>query len=175
MKKLFPFLIFLFVLSINCAGLPPEGIEGKGLNSAQTTYQFDNIPEKYKEPINNAISTWKKHIDIEFVYSKENSDITFRWKKIDDPKNQHGVTKFIFSKTYIYFDKEEPWDKYPKGAFLNVAIHELGHALGLNHSKKPESIMFVNPYVDVYSPKTSLSRHDIKKIQGMYKSASADK
>lgn len=47
----------------------------------------------------------------------------------------------------IHFDEDENWtaDGSPEGTdFYSVALHELGHSLGLAHSHVPTSVMF--PY-----------------------------
>jgi Matrixin len=47
-----------------------------------------------------------------------------------------------------------------------VAAHELGHALGLAHSSKPESLMF--PWHKGYSSDFQLDEDDINAIQRLY-------
>lgn len=48
----------------------------------------------------------------------------------------------------VHFDNDELWtwnntDPYAEGTdFFSVAVHELGHALGLGHSQVEDSIMF---------------------------------
>ncbi|XP_008072752.1 macrophage metalloelastase [Carlito syrichta] len=67
-----------------------------------------------------------------------------------------------------HFDEAEIWTASSKGTNLFlVAVHELGHSLGLDHSKDPKAIMFPNyRYVD---PNTfHLSADDIRGIQSLY-------
>lgn len=68
----------------------------------------------------------------------------------------------------IHFDDEEEWTIHTRENeegtdFFRVAIHELGHSLGLAHSPVLSSIMF--PYYKGYSPHFALDYDD---ILGMY-------
>ncbi|XP_004469578.2 stromelysin-1 [Dasypus novemcinctus] len=68
-----------------------------------------------------------------------------------------------------HFDDDEQWteDKSGINIFL-VAAHELGHSLGLSHSRDAEALMF-----PVYNPSTDLahfrlSQDDVAGIQSLY-------
>ena len=72
----------------------------------------------------------------------------------------------------IFFDDEENWslDSYishfDKPNFLAVAVHEIGHALGLNHSEKTTALMYKNQN----RPKgeVRLNFDDVLAIQALY-------
>ncbi|KAM6173910.1 macrophage metalloelastase-like [Erethizon dorsatum] len=67
-----------------------------------------------------------------------------------------------------HFDEAETWSTNFKGKNLFlVAVHELGHSLGLDHSSDRKAIMFPNyGYLD---PNTfHLSADDIRGIQSLY-------
>lgn len=61
--------------------------------------------------------------------------------------------------SYVHFDDSEDWTD--EWMFLTVAIHEFGHALGLDHTNVSHSVMQTDyPYnVD---PKSLLSPDDIQ-------------
>ncbi|KAM7086869.1 macrophage metalloelastase [Molossus nigricans] len=67
-----------------------------------------------------------------------------------------------------HFDEAEMWTKGYQGTNLFlVAIHEVGHALGLPHSKNPKAIMYPTySYVNLNSFR--LSADDIHNIQSLY-------
>lgn len=46
-----------------------------------------------------------------------------------------------------------------------VAIHEIGHTLGLRHSNNPQSVMF--PW---YKPDSNLTTDDVRQIEELYSS-----
>ena len=69
----------------------------------------------------------------------------------------------------IHFDDSEKWTE--KGGFWSAsqsllynAVHEIGHALGLNHSNKKDSVMWPEARKGV--PK--LSRDDVRAIRALF-------
>jgi len=49
---------------------------------------------------------------------------------------------------------------------LQVATHEIGHALGMGHSEVPQSVM--NPFSKDYDAQFRLSTDDILGIRSLY-------
>lgn len=69
----------------------------------------------------------------------------------------------------IHFDNEEHWilDSRPEGTdFFWTATHEIGHAIGLDHSYYKDAIMF--PYFQGYKADLKLQKDDIEGIQNIY-------
>lgn len=67
-----------------------------------------------------------------------------------------------------HFDDDETWsDKSREGTnFFQVAVHELGHSLGLSHSKVKGAIM--QAFYGGYIPNAKLHYDDINGIQALY-------
>ncbi|OCT96142.1 hypothetical protein XELAEV_18013825mg [Xenopus laevis] len=68
----------------------------------------------------------------------------------------------------VHFDADEKWTSGSAGVNLFlVAAHELGHSLGLDHSKESNALMFPNYHY--INPNTfQLSGDDINGIQSLY-------
>ncbi|XP_040902131.1 matrilysin [Toxotes jaculatrix] len=68
----------------------------------------------------------------------------------------------------VHFDEDETWTAGRQGySLFAVAAHELGHSLGLTHSKDPSAIMYPN-YRYRSSTQYSLSKDDVLGIQTLY-------
>ncbi|MCB0032670.1 MAG: matrixin family metalloprotease, partial [Anaerolineales bacterium] len=67
---------------------------------------------------------------------------------------------------FLRFDNDERWSNtgFQDVDLLTVAVHEIGHALGLGHSRDPRAIM----YASYAGPRRTLSADDIAGIQELY-------
>ncbi|XP_028393335.1 matrix metalloproteinase-25-like isoform X2 [Dendronephthya gigantea] len=69
----------------------------------------------------------------------------------------------------IHFDDDEIWTingEQGTTDYTWTALHEIGHALGLRHSREESAIMW--PWFTGYKPNTRLTRDDINGIQAIY-------
>ncbi|CAF3671569.1 unnamed protein product [Rotaria sordida] len=86
----------------------------------------------------------------------------------DGPGNVLGHAFFPQYGGDAHFDNDEYWTmKSTDGVNLfQVAAHEFGHSLGLEHSNKPDAIMA--PFFKGYTPNFTLQEDDIRAIQALY-------
>lgn len=139
---------------------------------------YNNTPDLGNEVdlIDAAFQVWANVSPLRFtrVADRAASDLELGWET-----GRHGdfdfdgVGRVLAHGFYpedgrIHFDEAETWVDWSASHdgedLLNVSIHEIGHALGLGHSRTRDSIMF--PFVQ--DGRHHLSEEDIRAILSLY-------
>lgn len=128
----------------------------------QLTYRLLNYPRLFStrqkevdEVIERALKSWSAVSKFTFTKTSEDADIQFKWDvgKHCESVDFDGPLKILAHAFYpqsgrVHFDDEENWSLSGpiKGKIdlFTVALHELGHTLGLDHLPDREAIMFAN-------------------------------
>lgn len=105
------------------------------------------------------------------VASSATADITVKFvtgfhgdvKPFDGPGGVQAHAFYPSSGGDIHFDDDETWTV---NSLLPIAVHEIGHSLGLNHSTVPGSIM--TPFTSNLQSNVVLSDDDVDGIRHIY-------
>lgn len=154
----------------------------RSLTYAFTSTSTISIPISTLRPLfSRAFARWSAVIGITFSeVSLDNShaDITIGFFQGEHGHGQPfdgpaGVLAHAFYPTdgRFHLDADEPWvaegDVGENGVDLeSVAVHEIGHLLGLGHSSDQEAVMF--PTVIIGKRKVELAKDDIDGVQNLY-------
>jgi len=127
--------------------------------------------------LTNALSQWMEVAEITFVQveSKDEAQLQIRFT------DQSRTNDFLFdgpggtlakaTKDILEFDASERWELQTAVdplshhfMFLPVALHELGHVIGLGHSKNLQDVMAAYYFPD----KVKLTENDKERVRNLY-------
>ncbi|XP_022903605.2 matrix metalloproteinase-14-like isoform X1 [Onthophagus taurus] len=157
-------------------------LQGSRWKIKNLTYTISKYPTNFdKSEVDNelqkAFTVWSEYTDLTFKQvktGKVNIEIKFikgehgDGDPFDGPGGTLAHSYFPVYGGDIHFDDDEHWtiNKHHGTNILQVAAHEIGHALGLLHTDVKQALMA--PFYRGYQPYFELHRDDILGIQKLY-------
>jgi hypothetical protein len=162
-----------------------DGWDGPGLGAATISYVFSQMTAQ--------LPTAAAEAEIESAMAQWTNAVQVAWKRGSDPTGPETVNIMfatgahgdgfpfdgpggVLAHTFypappnpepiagdMHFDDAESWHIGANTDLFSVALHELGHSLGLGHADDPTAVMY--PY---YQMATGLSPLDISVVQTLY-------
>ena len=163
---------------------PRWGAGARGTSGGTVTWAIDGtIPVSFVNIIQSAFSAWASYGNINFQQGSATSaaNIKFTLDAIDGQSNILATTNYSYvdqtmKSATVKFDTGESWHPSSgkiissQGADLYVvALHEIGHAIGLDHYNAKTEVMnsYISPAV------VGLMAGDIAGVQAIYGLSSA--
>jgi hypothetical protein len=166
------------------------GWDGPGAGSSDLLYTIGTVPddldrEQVESTIEAALDVWSDVADVNFRPTTERGQadaIDFKFKSLDGPGGTLARAYFPDDLNRnpiagdVEFDIGDPWEvgnELGSAAYdlMLVAVHEIGHALGLSHSHSEAAVM--HHAVSSHSQFTGLSQDDIDLMLQLYAPAPA--
>lgn len=177
------YIVYHDNLAAASAGNTGYTVLGNRFNKCNITYYFSNgttdmAGTTEQTAVINAFNAWAAVTDLKFSQAAtgEDADIVISWGThstdaiLDGPAGILSHPSTTPGQAYIHFDDDENWvDAITVGASGNkdlqtVAMHEIGHKLGLGHSGDVNSLMY-----HLYSgSRRTLTSDDINGIRSIY-------
>lgn len=164
-----------------------QGWDGAGQNCHDLRYHFKNgTPDisgnDERIAVIDAINTWQKYVSVNFTEittSGQPNCIDISWEPISHGDVDFGPTTlahaFYNPNGDIHFNETKTWKLSQSTGvgidLYSIALHELGHSLGLDHSSLSQAVMYAYYDGTAY---TGLNQDDIDGIRSIYQYRSAD-
>ncbi|XWS30319.1 hypothetical protein CRYUN_Cryun24cG0106800 [Craigia yunnanensis] len=151
----------------------------------QLTYNFLSGVEQFSVQelspiIDRSFQTWEAVSPFRFqqVPQGTQADITIRFYQydhgdgypFDGPLGNVIAYAFAPEDGRFHYDADENWSPNPTAPdqidLETVAVHEIGHNLGLDHSSDQNAVLF--PTIDLGTTKRDLAHDDIDGLQALY-------
>ena len=153
-------------------------------NYAEQFGNFDSfiIDPDYQAEITTSLSAWENVADIRFVEEPDSAstDIRFGWREIDGSGGVLGQTTVPstgkLNDVVIALDSSEDWflggnAPIEQIDFSSVVTHEIGHAIGIDHSESEQALMAAEYSSSIFT----IQPDDINAVEEIYGASDAER